>query len=251
MLFQISCTIHDPYHSHGQDSEASVSFRYTFLSDGVTRFSIHGINGNVDVTGSADADSVEVWGERIVRSDDQQDAEDHLELLTVEVNQADSGIDVQTHQPNQSEGKTYEVVYHVRLPKGLQVSAELINGTVTVDKIANRVSVSSTNGNVVCSDIEGDCEVALVNGLIDCGVALPTNGRCSLSTVNGNVSLVIPDTTSAGLDAKVTNGSVSVSGLQLKNMRSSRTSVSGTLGDGTGTIQLSSVNGNVQVEGTR
>jgi DUF4097 and DUF4098 domain-containing protein YvlB len=129
------------------------------------------------------------------------------------------------------------------------VKVQLVNGTVAVEKISGSLQVESTNGNVDCREILGDCEVALVNGQIECDVVLPIEGSCGLTTVNGNIILAIPDTTSSQLEAKLTNGSVSISGLQIKNMVSSRTSVSGTLGNGGGSIQLTTVNGNIEVQG--
>jgi DUF4097 and DUF4098 domain-containing protein YvlB len=67
--------------------------------------------------------------------------------------------------------------------------------------------------------------------------------------VNGNVSLTIPDSTSARVEAKTTNGAVSVSGLSIRDMSSSRTAVTGTLGGGSGVIRLTTVNGNVSLAG--
>jgi hypothetical protein len=241
----------DPDHSHDQDEEARASFRYILAADQMTGFSIRGINGNIRITGEADADSVELWGERIVRSDDAGDAEDNLAMLTVQVQQADSGIVVTTHQPSRPEGRTYAVNYRVRLPVRMRTDVETINGEATVENISNDVHIASTNGNVECLDIRGGCAVELVNGMIACGVALPRRGVCSLSTVNGNVSLTVPDTTSAEVEAKATNGNVSVTGLQVRNMQSSRTSFSGVLGEGDGSVRLTTVNGNIRMQGRK
>jgi hypothetical protein len=243
----------DPNHSHDrghdQGEEARASFQYRLAADRTARFSVHGINGGIRITGGADGDSIEVWGERIVRSDDASDAEDHMTILTVNIQQGDSGIAVTTHQPSRTEGRTYEVNYHVRLPARLRTDVELVNGSVTVERISNDVRVSSTNGNVECRDIRGGCAVELVNGQIACGVALPARGACSLATVNGNVELTVPDSTSAEVEARVTNGNVSVSGLQVRNMQSSKTAFSGVLGGGEGTVRLTTVNGNIQMQG--
>jgi hypothetical protein len=248
-LWLSSCTLSDPTHSHDQDAEARAPFLYQLAADGVTQFSIRGISGDIFIDGEADADTVEVWGERVVRSDDPSDAEEQLDRLTVEVRKNGTEIAVHTDQPNHSGGRSYMVNYHVRLPDSMKVGVQLTNGTVSIDGISNSVRVESTNGNIDCRKLRGDCAVALVNGEIDCEVALPGGGTCTLAAVNGNVNLAVPDTVSAQMEAKVTNGSVSVSGLQIKNMKSSRTSVTGTLGDGTGLIQVSTVNGNIDILG--
>jgi hypothetical protein len=241
----------DPNHSHGQDEEARASFQYRLAADQAVFLSVHGLNGNIHVTGGADIDSIDVWGERIVRSDDASDAEDHLAMLTVHIQQGDSGIAVTTHQPSRSEGRTYEVDYHVRLPMRLRTAVDLVNGAVTVERISNDVRISSTNGNVECRDILGGCGIELVNGNIACEIVLPARGACSLTTVNGNVTLTVPDTTSAEVEARVTNGNVSVSGLQVKAEQSTRTAFSGVLGEGEGSVRMTTVNGNIQVQGRK
>jgi hypothetical protein len=190
-----------------------------------------------------------VWGERVVRSDDFSDAQAHLALLQVVAQQTESGIAVHTDQPDHPEGRTYQADYHVRLPRSMSISVGLVNGEVSIEKMSDGLAVELVNGNVACREIQGDCRVALVNGRIDCDVALPDKGSCSLSTTNGNIILAVPDTTSARLEARVTNGSVSVSGLQLNDLRSSRTSVSGILSGGSGSIQATTVNGNIEILG--
>jgi hypothetical protein len=243
----LSCSISNPFHSDDQDNEATSSFQYQLSAEDVTQFSIHGVNGEIHITGAADADSVNVSGERLVRSDSYADAETHLEYLTVDVQKKDSAIIVHTRQPNRSEGRTYQVDYQIRLPERMRVVVEGTNGEVTVENISNRVTIQTTNGNISCRELQGDCGVALVNGQITCDVALPARGYCELATVNGGVSLTLPPSTSAQLQAKVTNGSVSITDFQVKNLKSSRTSVSGELGSGEGSIELSTVNGNIQV----
>jgi hypothetical protein len=251
LLFFSSCCIQDPYHSHGQDGDASSPFLNRLPAGGIKAFSMHGISGGVEIEGVAGLDSIEIAGEREVKSDDQEDAREHLELLQVEIQKADSGIVVHTRQPNRSEGRTYTVEYRIRLPRNLRLSVELTNGEISVESVSGKVGVSSTNGNVTCRDLRGDCTVGLVNGQISCDLVPPDRGVCSLETVNGNVSLSIPASTSADLEAKVTNGTVSVSDLQINNLKSSRTAVSGVLGSGAGSIDLSTVNGNVTITGKK
>ncbi len=250
VLFLMSCTISDPY-SGGQEGEASEAFSYAAASAGIGRLTLHGINGNIVVEGSDDADSIFISGKRMVRSESDEDAETHLQLLTVEIRKADPEIAVHTRQPNRNEGKTYQVDYRVRLPRGIRIAVESTNGEVEISAISDSVGISQVNGNIRCARLSGDCTVGLVNGQITCDVRLPVGGRCSLNTVNGNVSLSVPDTTSARLEAKVSNGTVSVSNLTVGDLKSSRTAVSGVLGSGEGTIQLSAVNGNVTVAGRK
>lgn len=247
-LLAACCSITDPVDSNNQDAEASSTFLYRFSSNGTKLFFVHGINGNIQITGVTEGDSIEVAGDRIVRSDDLADAQEHLQLLTVETQKSDTGITVHTRQPNRSEGRTYQVEYHIRLPKNIPVGVELTNGNISIDGLSSAALVLSVNGNVNFRNHHGGCAVGLVNGQIDCDVTLAKRDTCSLNTVNGNITLTIPGTTSARLQAGVTNGSVSVLDLEVNNLQTTRTSVSGVLGSGEGKIELNSVNGNIVVK---
>ncbi len=244
------CCLTDPCDDcHGGDREARASFRTSVSADGLLSFSLEGINGRMEITGTSDADSVVVWGERSVRSDDEQDAAEQLALLQVEVDRSASAVEIRTRQPSRNDGRTFTVDYHVLIPERLRVSVTGLNGGFSLSGTAGPVAVNWTNGDVLCASVRGGCEVSLVNGRIDCDGALPASGAFILASVNGNIFLSVPDTTSALIDARTTNGAVTVSGLSVRDLSSSRTAVSGVIGTGRGTIRLTTVNGNVSLAG--
>ena len=96
----------------------------------------------------------------------------------------------------------------------------------------------------------GNLSTEVTNGNLTGGVSLPVDGSCWMNSVNGNITLTVPRTSSAEVTASVTNGTVSVNNLQLLLRTSSWTSLSGTLGDGKGSIQLTTVNGTVVLSGS-
>jgi DUF4097 and DUF4098 domain-containing protein YvlB len=89
--------------------------------------------------------------------------------------------------------------------------------------------------------------VDLINGDIDGKVTLPLDGTIHMGITNGSIDLDIPQNTSAEFTAGVTNGSISVSNLELRNRVETSKSLTGTLGDGRGTISLNTTNGNIMV----
>ncbi|MBN2201741.1 DUF4097 family beta strand repeat protein [bacterium] len=244
------CCLTDPCDDcHNGDRDARASFRYAAAAEGITVFSLEGINGDVEITGTPSADSVIVRGERSVRSDSEEDAREHLALLSVEFGPSAGAVTVRTRQPNRNEGRTYTVNYHVLLPERVLASVIGVNGNAEVIGMTAPVSVVWTNGDLFCADLHGGCEASLVNGRLVCDGTLPVSGSIVLSGVNGNVFLTVPDTTSALIDARTTNGAVTVSGLSVRDLSSSRTAVSGVIGTGRGTIRLTTVNGNVALAG--
>ena len=88
-------------------------------------------------------------------------------------------IVIQTVQPSSTEGREAIVDYNVIIPARLDVEVANVNGAVTV------------------RDSFGDLEVTLVNGDIECDVALLPGGRVNLTVVNGAVTLDVPSSGSA------------------------------------------------------
>ena len=95
----------------------------------------------------------------------------------------------------------------------------------------------------------GNSAVSLVNGQIIAKITLPLNGSIEMANVNGNIELEIPTNTSAEFSAGLVNGNITITNLVLQNQVSSSTSLTGTFGNGEGTIALATVNGNINTTG--
>jgi DUF4097 and DUF4098 domain-containing protein YvlB len=161
-----------------------------------------------------------------------------------------SEIRVETVQPANTGGRTYIVNYTVTLPKFLRNNVTNLNGIVTLDSIDNDVTVINMNGTATLTNITGSASANILNGQIQGAVTLPLNGVIDMTTLNGDINLEIPVNTSAALSASVTVGTITTQNLLLQNIVSTPTFLSGTLGDGQGTIKMESKQiGNIMVTG--
>lgn len=252
-VYWISCGKDKSVDSNGDVANTNFVAKESFSSKvrvfDQARLRLEAISGNVAITGESGSDSVIITGEKRVGSESTDDAEEHLQLLDVSVQDSENEIFVKTIQPEKTYGRSYVVDYTITLPKSLEVLAHNVNGTVTVDSLNNSVSVSNVNGLIALKEIFGSTLVELVNGEIEGKVTLPRDGTIGINLVNGNIDLDIPVNTSAEFSANVTNGNINVSNLFLQNEVSSPTSLHGTLGQGEGTISLRTVNGNISVAG--
>lgn len=183
------------------------------------------------------------------------------------MSESNDEVSVKTIQPKETQGRTLEVVYHVRMPQAWEALVSNLNGSVFIDSLAGKativllngnaelreisetISIGLTNGGVALAQITGNTFVALVNGNIDASLTLSPQGTCDMSTVNGTVSLQIPQNTSAQFSAEVVNGSISTTGLIIHDAATTPKSVRGRLASGEGKIALRTVNGNIRVEG--
>ncbi|NNG15517.1 MAG: hypothetical protein HKM89_03475 [Gemmatimonadales bacterium] len=233
-----------------QDFLAEVSLNIDLDASARTTFNVVGINGNITVVGVAGTDNFQIRGERQVWSESVADAQDYLDRLQVAVTEIGNEIRIRTVQPSNTGGRNLVVNYELSVPARLTAQLVNINGNVTVQLMDDIVSVTNTNGNVTLDDVLGDQLVSLVNGNVESQTPiLAPNGIIDLVTVNGNVALDIPQNTSAQFSATLVNGVITVSGLVFLNPVQTLTSFSGTLGGGQGSIDLQTVNGNIQATG--
>jgi len=267
LLLISGCSEDLPFNINKTDHSASESFDFDVGIELQSGFRLNAINGAIDVTGSTGVTVVEVWGEKIVRSESTEDAEEHLENLDVRITKNQSEIYVETIQPRNTFGRSYEVEYHVLIPEHWKVNVVNVNGEVDVYSIENDVTVKLTNGDIKIENIAGsisadltngnthllntlgNVDIEVTNGSITSTMILPEQGSCRMSTVNGQISLSLPDNTSADFYAHVTNGFINISGFVLTNWQMTQNTATCTLADGNGSIRLDVTNGQINVNG--
>jgi DUF4097 and DUF4098 domain-containing protein YvlB len=215
-----------------KDEEASAPFSREVAVDGHTRLRLEGVNGTVNLSGSSSASTVKISGRRRVFADTKADAQSRLGNLEVQIDDLGDYVLVRSRQPKYSEGRTYVVDYEVEVPQDFDVEVVNINGKISL------------------KDVAGNLSAYLTNGTIDCQSTLPIDQSVALSTTNGNISVQIPGSSSARIKASVVHGTISTEDLVLTNRSSSSRSLSGTLGDGAGLIDLSTINGDISVCGS-
>jgi hypothetical protein len=237
-VFLMNCSKDDPTSPNNSNDNVSntnfaaeASFSYEIDVMGHSGLSMEAINGTIVITEVSGSNSVKISGEKRVESESTEDAEAHLKELEVDVQDLTSEILVRTVQPKQSGGRHYIVNYTITLPPNMDIAVNSINGRVSLDEI---------HGNVF---------VDLINGDIDGEVTLPLDGTIDMKLTNGRLELDIPQNTSAEFTASIANGSISVSNLELQNRVETSKSLTGTCGDGHGTISLNTTNGEIIVTG--
>jgi DUF4097 and DUF4098 domain-containing protein YvlB len=252
-IYWVSCGKDKSVDSNGDVANANFvakeSFSFKVRLFDHTRLRLEAISGSVAITGESGSDSVLITGERRVGSESTQDAEEHLQLLQVTVQDLGNEIFVKTSQPDQTHGRSYVVDYSITLPESLDVLVDHVSGIVEIASVDNGVSVDHVSGQVSLDEVFGSAQVNLISGEIEAQVTLPKDGIINFSLVSGSIELNIPQNTSAEFSAKVTSGTISISDLVLQNQVSTTDSVTGTLGSGEGTISLNVFSGFISVSG--
>jgi DUF4097 and DUF4098 domain-containing protein YvlB len=141
------------------------------------------------------------------------------------------------------------VEYDIIVPSDFMVITTQVNGSIDIVDIENSVDVLNVNGDIRLSDIVGGVVTDVVNGSIAATVTLPVNDTIDLITDNGSIELRIPRSTSAVLGGSVVDGAIHTSNIEFADLVQTSHSLTGTLGNGEGVIELWAGNGNINLIG--
>ena len=138
-----------------------------------------------------------------------------------------------------------EVAFTVNVPAGVDFEGETVNGSVSATGLKSDVEVSTVNGSVDVSTT-GSATGTTVNGdvTIDMGTA---GDDMTFETVNGDVTVTFPSTLGAKVKASTVNGGISTDfPITIQGKMGAR-SIKGTIGDGTRSIDIETVNGDIRL----
>lgn len=157
-----------------------------------------------------------------------------------------------------------EVSFKVEGPQRLELDVHTHNGAVTVEHLSGDCRLKTHNGPINASDIAGRLVARTHNGAIGASISgsavelITHNGGVQLDATacrqlggevvshNGALRVEVGMHTSAEISAETHNGGVHCSA-DLKDIHSSRTRVTGQLGDGGPTLVARTHNGGVRV----
>ena len=224
-------------------AEVTQDFHKTVPLTANGRVSLENINGNVEMTG---------WNRNEVQIDAVKTASDQQKLdnMRIEVNAGSSSVEIATKYPEHGmNNNPGGVRYTLHVPQNARIDKiDLVNGSLTVQKVTGEINASLVNGKLKASDLAGEADLATVNGSIDATYdSLKDVREIKLKSVNGSVNLTLPQSPNADVDASVVNGSISTDFPLTVKGRFVGKSMSGTLGSGGVHIELNNVNGSIHL----
>lgn len=132
-----------------------------------------------------------------------------------------------------------------------ETSAGTVSGDVTMFRVAGTVSGESVSGNVIIDEGSFDrVDLSTVNGQLIFDAELREDGKLSAETVNGDVDIDLAGAVSARIDVRTFNGKIR-NCFGPKAQRASKYApgwnLSFTEGEGDGRIDVSTMNGGVNL----
>lgn len=223
---------------------------YTLSAGG--QFEIVNINGTINASPAAGA-QVEVRVERIAKGSSDEAAQELLKQIEIVETASADRVRLETKAPRQSFGRSgSEVRYWVKVPKGLALNFETVNGGVRLENLDGRIVASTTNGGVRGSGLKGQVKASTTNGGVEIAM-IEVTGEIDLETTNGGIRLRLPRNVKANLEARCTNGGIGVDEDfdAYESVEKSRRRVSATLNGGGPRISAETTNGGVRISATR
>lgn len=142
------------------------------------------------------------------------------------------------------------VAFTVKLPKGVNIDAQTVNGNVAVRDAQAEVRAHTVNGSVDAATSTGPVEASTVNGDVQVSMdALAGTGDLIYKTVNGSITASLPANVNADVDMRTVNGTLTSDfPLTVTGPINPRRHLRATIGSGGRHIELSTVNGDIALK---
>lgn len=229
-------------------SEVRSEFHQTYplAKNGTVR--LDNVNGSIRIL-TWDRDEVKV--DAVKRAKKQE----HLDEVQIEVENQAGRIGIKTKYPEpkskRSQNSSVSVDYTLTVPKESHLGQiNNVNGGVAIENVRGDIKARSVNGQVNASGLAGSVDLSTVNGAVKArfdAFAKPA----LLKSVNGGLTVALPADTGAVVSAKTLHGNIeSDFSIQAKKRFPLGQNLDGQLGSGGPSIELSSVNGGIQLRRT-
>lgn len=136
------------------------------------------------------------------------------------------------------------VEFDVTLPRGVQLDAQTVNGSV--DTHTDALADASTVNGSLRVDAREIRSARTINGAIALRVHDGARSTLEAKAVNGSIDVELPPGSGVTLDAKTLTGSIRAAGVSVEKPRfGPGQNVHATLGDGARHLDLETVNGSI------
>lgn len=141
-----------------------------------------------------------------------------------------------------------EMAYEVRIPSGIRLDAESVNGGITATGLDADVSLETVNGAITFSGSTAR-HLSTVNGGVKATFTRPSwDGTLSVSAVNGGVELTLPPSFDAEVSGQTVSGGLNSDFPMTMQGKWGPKSFHGTIGRGGRKLSIETVNGGITLK---
>ena len=139
------------------------------------------------------------------------------------------------------------VEFRVKLPAGVRVNANTVNGRVRVEGATSEVVVNTVNGAIDATSATGPVRASSVNGSIEVRMSQLGSGNLEYATVNGSMRIHLPASLNADVELSTVNGSLESDFPLTVQGRMDRRHMRARIGNGGPRLSFRTVNGSVSL----
>lgn len=211
---------------------------------------LHGVNGEArSETLSGAINLSDLYGMTTVAT---QSGDIKAERLTqgLVANSASGDVNASDIEGERIECRSVSGDVHIERA-GLQshktVKLESISGDVSMDKIAGALIIKAVSGDLKAEELDVESvQVQTISGDVSLGLTAPFSGSMNVHTVSGDIIIKLPEGSSVRASVSATSGSVHCE-QNAHEVTSTDTFWSGSLGEGTGTLNIHTVSGDASI----
>lgn len=227
-------------------AEIRDEFSQTVALNANGEFDVSNVNGQIEIA-TWDRNEVQILATKTARN------EADLQDVQIVVTGSGDRVEVDTKLPK-GWNRSGSVSYRITLPATVNLEANTVNGTVSVQGVSGPMDLHSVNGKVDASGAVAPVEANTVNGELSIRYAAkPSSGEHEFETVNGSVRVYLPASVAGRFHAGSVNGSIETDfPLQVTKAKFGPTrSLDGELGGGGNTsFSFNTVNGSIDIRST-
>lgn len=170
-----------------------------------------------------------------------------LDLVTIEVKAVSGKVEVYTRYPS-DQGVDVSVEYKIQVPRRVMLeNITTVNGNVRVTDVDGGGQLRTVNGDVDVYDCAGGFNARTTNGGIHEELRSLDAKSLALETMNGSILMALPPNAGAEIDAQSLNGVIRTEEPVLLNGAFGHGSFRGKMGAGGAPLRIRTVNGAIQI----
>jgi DUF4097 and DUF4098 domain-containing protein YvlB len=232
--------------------------RFSRQMDRGDRLEVENINGSVSVV-QGTGRTVEIVVTKTVKSGNGdmvkailEEGSGFVRVCTIYLNRDPNRTTCDGNNSNggRRDGEKFniEMKYEVRLPSGVRVEAESVNGNVDIRGVDTPASAETVNGDIDFDGV-GASSFETVNGEIRARfTSNQLDGGLSIETVNGSIELSFPAGLNADIEGEMLNGSVDSDFPLTIEGKWGPKEFTGRIGNGGPRISIETVNGSIKLK---
>jgi DUF4097 and DUF4098 domain-containing protein YvlB len=225
---------------------ATKTVEYAIPATSTTNLLCQTHNGNITVTGESNTSQIAVHAELSVRGYTQDEADANLHLVEVGREQEGGTLRLFVKYPSDISDCSPSGSFVLGVPRDLACGLESHNGRLCLRGTRGNARLETQNGSIEAT-VEGpEVETTTHNGNIRLALAGSDPIKAKVLSHNGSIEMSLPENIGTMLDASTHNGRV-VGPERVVAATYGRSSLRGRIGDGTGSLTVSTHNGNVRI----